>query len=315
MSKPANGKVSLIVTVKNESSTISALLNSVALQTLLPDEVVVVDGGSTDGTVEALKRYSSSSPPFPLMIVSSPGANIPQGRNIAVRSASHGIIAVSDAGCRLDKGWLENITRPIREGRAEVVGGMTLGWHETEFEEVCSHILFMDIEWYRSRRAQPSARTLAFTRGAWEEVGGFDEITNLAEDTAFIMKLRKSSVPIDYAGDAIVYWRSRGGTAEVFRQFFGYSKGDGFRGLFILRYVLRWLAILALTAFVLAFWWNPLAWGIGMLIVLAELWFEWIRKVPRLNLRRLWMALKISLVIELGLTLGYPWGAISRLSG
>lgn len=314
MEVSSEGKVSLVVTVKNEASTVKALLDSVATQTRLPDEAVVVDGGSSDGTLELLRGLSASGEyRFPIRVVSSPGANIPAGRNIGVRGSSHPIIAITDAGCRLHSGWLDAITQPIREGRAEAVGGMTLGWHETEFEEICSSILFMGIEYYRSQRAQPSARTLAFSRKAWENAGGFSEITNMAEDTAFVMRLRSSSTPIDYAPDAIVYWRARGSTGAVFRQFYGYSWGDGFRGLFPLRYGARYLALAALILILALFWWTPLSWALVASAFLIELWLEWVRKVPRLSPHRLATAFKIALAIEAGLTLGYPLGVFSRL--
>jgi glycosyltransferase involved in cell wall biosynthesis len=41
-------KVSLIATVRNEHATIEALLTSIAAQSLLPDQVVIADGGSSD---------------------------------------------------------------------------------------------------------------------------------------------------------------------------------------------------------------------------------------------------------------------------
>ena len=47
-------KVSLIATVLNGADHLEAFLGSLAAQTRAPDEVVVVDGGSTDGTASLL---------------------------------------------------------------------------------------------------------------------------------------------------------------------------------------------------------------------------------------------------------------------
>ncbi len=44
-------KVSLIVTVLNEAATIELLLEAVAAQTKLPEEFIIVDGGSSDDTM------------------------------------------------------------------------------------------------------------------------------------------------------------------------------------------------------------------------------------------------------------------------
>ena len=46
--------ISICATVKNEADTVRALISDLKSQTLRPDEIVVVDGGSTDGTPEQL---------------------------------------------------------------------------------------------------------------------------------------------------------------------------------------------------------------------------------------------------------------------
>lgn len=53
-------RVSLIFTVLNEEKSVKNLLDSLLKQTRKPDEIVVVDGGSKDRTVEILKQYRKS---------------------------------------------------------------------------------------------------------------------------------------------------------------------------------------------------------------------------------------------------------------
>ncbi|MEK6572700.1 MAG: glycosyltransferase, partial [Chloroflexota bacterium] len=88
-------KVSLILTVLNEGDHIRRLLDSVVKQSRRPDEVVVCDGGSRDNTVAVIQEYADR---LPLKILSAPGANISQGRNVAIRAATGDVIAVTDAG-------------------------------------------------------------------------------------------------------------------------------------------------------------------------------------------------------------------------
>ena len=59
---PPERRTSLIVTVLNEADTIDQLLESVVAQTCLPDEVVVVDGGSSDRTWQRLHAWTSRLP-------------------------------------------------------------------------------------------------------------------------------------------------------------------------------------------------------------------------------------------------------------
>src|SRR5690606_22957006 len=107
-------KVSVIVTIKNEGEAIRLLLDSLLNQTMLPDEIVMCDGGSTDDTLAILDEYRRW---LPLRVVSAPGSNISQGRNRAIEAAAGPIIAATDAGVVLSPVWLEQITRPIRDGR------------------------------------------------------------------------------------------------------------------------------------------------------------------------------------------------------
>ena len=99
--------VSLIFTVLNEAHSIQGLLDSIAAQTVQPDEVVACDGGSTDDTVSLLR----SEMRFPTRIIVEPGANISRGRNVAIAAAQGKIVACTDAGVRLDERWLEKLLR------------------------------------------------------------------------------------------------------------------------------------------------------------------------------------------------------------
>jgi len=103
-------RVSVVSTVLNEAGSLPRLLDSLAAQTQPPDEVVVCDGGSTDGTLPLLEAESRLS----LRVVRRPGANISQGRNAAIEAATGEVIAVTDpAGKR-------TVLRPqVKGGYAE----------------------------------------------------------------------------------------------------------------------------------------------------------------------------------------------------
>lgn len=52
-------KISLCITVFNEEKSIKRLLTSIERQTKLPDEIVIVDGGSIDKTIDFLNKHKS----------------------------------------------------------------------------------------------------------------------------------------------------------------------------------------------------------------------------------------------------------------
>src|SRR5205823_5875810 len=104
---------------------------SVLAQTVQPAEIVIVDGGSTDGTQDVVRSYAER---LPVRLIEKPGANISQGRNAAIRVATHEIIASTDAGVRLDPRWLEKLLEPFSDPKVNVVSGFFLPDPQTPFE-------------------------------------------------------------------------------------------------------------------------------------------------------------------------------------
>ncbi len=111
-----NAKVTLVATVKDAAGEVGEFLASVAAQTRPPDEIVICDGGSTDGTVDVLRAADG------VTLLEETGANIARGRNLAIRAATHDLIAVSDADCVLAPGWLEALLGALDRGADVAMG-------------------------------------------------------------------------------------------------------------------------------------------------------------------------------------------------
>src|SRR3989344_8023279 len=115
-------KIALIITVLNEEKTIDFFLDSFLIQTTRPDELIIIDGGSNDGTIKRIKNYEvrikKSGIKFKLFVKRG---NISKGRNFAVKNSESDIISISDAGCVLDKNWLRRIVFPFKDKSVDVV--------------------------------------------------------------------------------------------------------------------------------------------------------------------------------------------------
>lgn len=220
-------KVSVILTVKNDASGSTQTLESLAAQSRMPDEIVVVDGGSTDETRSTVLGFASRFPV--LRLVDAPGANIASGREIATRNATHEIIASIDAGCRAEPDWLERLIEPFEHAsEVDVVAGMYAIEAKSLFEEVVGLATMRgQLTPVNPETFNPSGRSLAYSKAAWKRAGGWPTWLGYSEDTLFDHRLRRVARGWHFAGSAIVHWRPRTSFRKLARQFYCYGTGRG----------------------------------------------------------------------------------------
>jgi glycosyltransferase involved in cell wall biosynthesis len=219
-------KLSLCITIRNEQESVASLVESLFAQTRLPDEIIAVDGGSTDGTVELLHGYAARH--ARLRVIALDNANIAEGRNVAIANARHTYIASADGGVEYPKSWLANLVRPLEvDPDADVVCGYFEAKPKTFFEECVEAVLYPTRSLVDWDKFLPSCRSVAFKRTVWEDLGGYAEWLprGISEDTHFFLRARKAGYKFTYASDATCYWRPRRNLSEVFKQYFYYTRG------------------------------------------------------------------------------------------
>lgn len=127
-------KLSIIIPAFNEERTIHLILDKVRDVSLLNGirkEVLIVDDGSSDGTVDALGRYMASNPDMGIRFFQQPrnmgkGAAIQRG----IKEASGEYLLVQDADLEYDPREYNDLLRPVVEGFADVVfGSRFMGHH------------------------------------------------------------------------------------------------------------------------------------------------------------------------------------------
>ena len=239
--------VSVVATVYNEEENIHRLLDSLAIQSRPPDEVVICDGGSTDHTLDILWSYTREGK-LPLRVIVQPGANISQGRNAAITEAKGPIIAVTDAGVRLEATWVACLTAPFQEDPAsQVVSGFFAPDPQSPFETALSATTLPVVADVDPIRFLPSSRSVAFRKEAWEAVGGYPEWVDYCEDLLFDLALRERYGPFTFAPQALAHFRPRPNLAAFFRQYYRYAQGDGKADLWPKRHAARYLTYLVAT--------------------------------------------------------------------
>lgn len=244
--------VSVIATVYNEAGSVERLLESLATQTRLPDEVIICDGGSSDGTPEILEtwaRHNRTRLPG-LRVIWEPGANISRGRNLAIAAAAGPIIAATDAGVRLSDVWLEELMLPwSRPGDQPIaVAGFFQPDAQGVFQTALAATTLPLRDEIDSRTFLPSSRSVAFTKSAWQLAGGYPEWLDYCEDLIFdfrinALRTRRTS-GFDWAPNALVWFRPRQSVRAFFRQYYLYARGDGKADLWRKRHAIRYATYL-----------------------------------------------------------------------
>ncbi len=317
-------KVSVIATVLNEGLAIERLLGSLAAQSRLPDEVVIADGGSTDGTLTVLEDWAGVGR-LPLYVLEAPGANISAGRNAAIAAASGEVMATTDAGVRLESGWLEALVAPfgeeLEEPAVSVVGGWFVADPQSPFEAAMGATVLPNLRDIDPETFLPSSRSVAFRKDAWKRVGGYPEWLDYCEDLIFDFRLRDLYGPFPFAPEATVHFRPRGSLRAFFKQYYQYARGDGKADLWRKRHAIRYAIYLAagpalvlLALFHLPWWWLVLLGG-----AVAYTATPYRRLWPMLESFGVWGRLKamflvpvIRVVGDVAKMIGYPVGLAWR---
>jgi glycosyltransferase involved in cell wall biosynthesis len=221
-------KNTICITVLNEKNKVKILLNSLLNQTETVDEIVIVDAGSSDGTIEAIKNYSKK---YNIKLIVKKCTRA-EGRNLAVKAAKNCIIAMTDAGCIADKYWLENITKPFKDKKVDMVAGFYIMRAENSLQKAISVYLGVLPKEFNDSFL-PSARSVAFRKSLWKKVGGFPEnLKDTAEDTIFNQKVVESKAKIVREKEAVVYWEVPNSISEFYKKIRNYAKGDAVSGVF-----------------------------------------------------------------------------------
>jgi glycosyltransferase involved in cell wall biosynthesis len=209
--------------VRNEARTIAALISSIQAQTRAPDEVIIVDGGSTDGTPELVRALIGEDPT--VQVVEAGMATPGRGRNVGRSVARNPWIAFTDSGIELDAGWLEHL---VDAAERDPTAGVVFGSYEpqiTSFLDSCAVGAYVPARhatpsgWVRG----PSVASMMVRSEVFDGIQGFPDL-RCAEDHIFFERLGRNQVPVTWEPEAIVRWRTSPSLSATYRRFRLYSR-------------------------------------------------------------------------------------------
>lgn len=191
-----NPTVAVVIPVRNGRSLIRRAVASALAQSRLPDEIVVVDDGSTDGTGAVVREFGEG-----VTLIETPQQGVAAARNTGVAAASSDFVAFLDADDYWEPDHLERIETAIKgtEGRATIYfsdlrlaqahGGATI-WAHCGLAVTGPYELREESnEWLFASRQPMLIQASVVSHQAYTAVGGCDPRLTRRSDTHLIFKL------------------------------------------------------------------------------------------------------------------------------
>jgi len=219
-------KVSVCMTVFNEEGDMGMILKSLISQSRKPDEIVIVDGGSTDKTVEVIKSWKKK---FGNLRVYVDKGSVAHGRNVSIEKARYGIIATTDAACIAKRYWLEKLIEPFKYKKIEMVAGFYDMAAKNSMQKAMNTFHGVTVQDYHPTRYAASCRSVAFKKKLWRKLGGFrEDLVKSGEDTYFFHDAVKKGVKIVRVKEARVVWKETANLdfLPAVKKFYSYARGD-----------------------------------------------------------------------------------------
>lgn len=220
--------ISLVITVLNDFQGCKAFFAQMEAQTLLPDEIVIVDGGSIDGTWEFLQTYKTDKD-YTLKVIQDVGCNVARGRNIAIAKAEYEIIVSTDVGCIWEHQWLAELAQPLLENNQieAVMGSWKVRWQDltSDWAKV-EYALLGQPQMIATSKSHASSRAISYRKSLWSKIGGYPEDLTLAgDDMVFALLLHQATNQVACAPIPRCYWERpvtlKSFCKEAHRNFFG----------------------------------------------------------------------------------------------
>ena len=116
-----NEKISVIIPTKNRAQDVIKCLKSISIQTMLPDEIIIVDSSDTKNLKSLLDPFEN----FSIKYIHDIEASLTRAENIGIENSIGDIIIILDDDVILDKNHIKEIMRVFNNYPAEKIGGVT----------------------------------------------------------------------------------------------------------------------------------------------------------------------------------------------
>ena len=228
--------ISLVSTIYNDRAGLEVFFSAMAKQTRVPDEIVITDAGSKDGTWELMQAEAARTDRlWKFRALQETRCNCARGRNLAIVQASHEIIVSTDIGCEWEPEWVEELVKPM-ETNPDVE--LVIGSWSVKREGL--HGVWAQVEWAlkgdqrleANAVSYSSSRSIAYRKTTWKALGRYPEdLTFSGDDATFHYLIEKAVVRRVGASQVRCYWHRHESLQGFFKEAYRYGVGGGEAGL------------------------------------------------------------------------------------
>lgn len=197
--------LAVVVLTKNSERTIKSCLSSLIESTLLPSEVIVVDGGSIDNTLNIVESFREK---MKIKVLFDENKGLGYARDIGWRATSNNIkyVAMVDSDVLVDKTFFCDAVKILEENEKLGAIGAKLKPECDEsgiLAKFQTKNLAIHLHWqeapYPSEVIATHTACTVFRKSALEKINGFDPYFRLAkEDSDVSFRLRKAGYKLSY---------------------------------------------------------------------------------------------------------------------
>lgn len=222
--------VTVVVPARNEQDRLAACLESVRAQTWPHLQIIVMDGASTDGTVDVALACRHADPRVELL--HNPRGIIPVSLNLALAAARGRWLVRVDAHSTISADYVGVAVRHLRTGRWGGVGGRKDGVGETAAGHAIAAVMGSrfgvgNSTYHHGRRPQEVEHIPfgCYPVELLRAVGGWDETLPVNQDFELDYRLRMSGKTLLFDPALVIHWRCQQRVPDLFRQYHRYGRG------------------------------------------------------------------------------------------
>ncbi len=222
--------ISIVIPNYNGKEFLYSCINSIMNQTLIADEIIIVDNNSTDGSLE----YIKNNYPMVKLIELEKNYGFSKAVNVGIKTSKNPYVVLLNNDTVAEEDWLENLynciaqkenvfscsSKMLRLDNKEIIddagdGYTLLGWSVKHGDGKDSKLYNSDREIFSS-----CAGAAIYRKSIFEEIGYFDEsFFAYLEDLDICYRARIYGYKCFFASKAIIYHKGSATSGSKYNAF------------------------------------------------------------------------------------------------